>query len=407
MRLLGFRPEGTIAPHVSDDMHMALRRLGHEVLVLDTKEIRLAAEAVGGLKAWEPWIKKIRDLNPEAALFYGTSGIIIFSDRHARGGHLLLDLKIPIVPCFFDDPLFVLGVQDDFGLPKDTPMFVWDRGHLEAMRRAGYSRLWHLPLGTDPGVFKPLQKPQGRYTHALSFVGSLGAEDAFKVALERADPVIQGMFTRALDMWDGGHAKPFASILRALAAELEAENQARWRLFDGTKGFWSLVNALNQSANRRWRERVVGAVAAPGAVQGEVGVYGSGWSHFGATFKGGIDYHGHLPRMYASTALHLNLTAPQIMTGVNNRVWDVLAAGSMVLTDAREELLESFEEGKEILVFRSHEEALELAKQWCGRDTELRQMARRGREKVLSHHTWDVRMRWGLERLVESGALKK
>ncbi|MGE4158262.1 MAG: glycosyltransferase [Planctomycetota bacterium] len=403
-RFLGFRPDGTIAPHVSDDMNRALQRLGHEVLVIKTQQIHQDAAKVGGLKAWEPWIARIRDFAPQAALFYGTSGIVIFSDRHKAGGHLLADLDIPVVPCFFDDPLFVLGIQNDFGLPKDTPIFVWDRGHLAAMGAAGFTRLQHLPLGTDPHVFKPLQKPQSRYQHALAFVGSLAKEDAFQKALADADPVIQDLFRRALGLWDGGRARPFATILRELSTALDNVNRERWKLFEASKGFWHLVNALNQTANRHWRSQVVGAVAGAG----DVGVYGGDtWGFIGQVYKGGIDYHGHLPRLYASTPLHLNLTAPQIMTGVNNRVWDVLASGSMVLTDAREELLEEFEEGKEILVFRSAEEALELSRHWASREPQLREMARRGRDRVLARHTWDVRMKLAIDRLGEWGIVKK
>ncbi len=360
-RILGFRPDGVIAPFVSDDLYKGLRQEGHDVFVLDTVKIRAEHEQQGQ-EVWDTYIQQIRDFNPEFAIFYGTCGVILFSDRHSGSGHLLADLDVPIVPCFFDDPNFVLGVQSKFTLPPETLCGVWDQGHLQRMGERGFTNLFHLPLGTDPEVFKPLKNPASKFTHELAFTGSLQDTTSFVESIRQADDTLQIMFERAIRRRLEVMHVSFHEILETLSHRLDTENWERWGRFIQRPDFWNFHNALNQVTNAIWREQVVTSIGLNGL---PVAVYGNeAWEGREVDFRGGIDYHKALPRLYASTPLHLNLTAPQLDASINNRIYDVLASGSAIITDWRESLAEAFDPEDHLIVFHTVEEGVEKALEW-------------------------------------------
>ncbi|ODS33882.1 MAG: hypothetical protein SCARUB_00953 [Candidatus Scalindua rubra] len=82
-----------------------------------------------------------------------------------------------------------------------------------------------------------------------------------------------------------------------------------------------------------------------------------------------------------------------VQGGLAMRVFEVLASGSMLLTDeARGSgLTELFQERKHIVIYRDEKELLELADYYIRNDGEREYIAIEGMEKVLKEHTYDHR----------------
>ncbi len=79
--------------------------------------------------------------------------------------------------------------------------------------------------------------------------------------------------------------------------------------------------------------------------------------------------------------------------GLNMRVFEVLASGSMLLTnEARGSgLTDLFQEKEQIVVYRNEKELLELADYYLKNDDEREEIAAEGLRKVLNGHTYDHR----------------
>ncbi len=77
---------------------------------------------------------------------------------------------------------------------------------------------------------------------------------------------------------------------------------------------------------------------------------------------------------------------------VNMRVFEALGCGSLLLTDRCENGFEElFQPGRDLVVYSSVEEAIELARQYLDAEEGRETIARQGHERALAAHTYDLR----------------
>ncbi|WP_431270369.1 glycosyltransferase family protein [Dankookia sp. P2] len=107
------------------------------------------------------------------------------------------------------------------------------------------------------------------------------------------------------------------------------------------------------------------------------------------------------PAFFASSRLTLNITR-RAMAAMgwcpSGRLFEAAACGAPVLTDSWDGLAEFYTPGSELLVAGSTEEA--MAAIGLG-DAELRRIAQAARDRTLSEHTADHRVR-ALEEAVQA-----
>ncbi|MCP5003162.1 MAG: glycosyltransferase [Planctomycetes bacterium] len=79
-----------------------------------------------------------------------------------------------------------------------------------------------------------------------------------------------------------------------------------------------------------------------------------------------------------------------VANGLNMRVFEVLASGSMLLTDESKEsgLTELFQEKKDLVIYRHEEELFELAYYYLKHGEEREKIAEEGRKNVMKEHTY-------------------
>ena len=145
------------------------------------------------------------------------------------------------------------------------------------------------------------------------------------------------------------------------------------------------------------RARIVEALSRePG-----LGLWGPGWRSFLAGRCGGDTqaFHGEslLPaeacKVYNAGAVNLNTHHPQTRRGgLNTRSFEIPAAGGFELTDYVPEMESLLEPGREVVVYRSPEEARNLAQHYVKVEDERRRIAEAGHRRVLAEHTYRHRM---------------
>lgn len=77
----------------------------------------------------------------------------------------------------------------------------------------------------------------------------------------------------------------------------------------------------------------------------------------------------------------------------NMRLYEATGVGTALLTDAKRNLDDLFDPGREVIVYRNAEECLELVRHYLDHDDQRQAIARAGQQRTLRDHTWSRRMK--------------
>lgn len=238
-----------------------------------------------------------------------------------------------------DNPWNLLsGVRDPRW--RRVPLFVTDAAFAAPLRANGAEQVFHLPLAAAPELFAP----------------NAARDAAFPPPEDLAPLVFAGRsaFPGKAAFFAGLEPPPeLLAAARALLHEGGRPDLCWWeRALGSAPPFWpgksARLPALGaEECNALWRERCVAGAAlaglelrgvADGAPAGKPGLdlFGdAGWRlppH--VRLRPPVDYYARLPGIYAKARYSLCLTSLQLPSGLNQRHFDVWAAGGFLLTDA-------------------------------------------------------------------------
>ena len=158
-----------------------------------------------------------------------------------------------------------------------------------------------------------------------------------------------------------------------------------------------MANNLDSIEGAKLRRELVNAIAKKGI---ELHIYGRGWEYL----SGIPNIHIHpfvAEKDFAKVCSKAKITLGTGGLGANNdaymynswrRPFNSMACGAFHLTSYFPGLEEVLENGKHLVWFESISEAIELIECYLAHDDEREQIARTGRQEVISHHTWDHRI---------------
>jgi len=77
----------------------------------------------------------------------------------------------------------------------------------------------------------------------------------------------------------------------------------------------------------------------------------------------------------------------------NMRLYEATGVGSLLLTDAKQNLGDLFDVGRELIVYRGEDELVEAVEHYLAHEDERTAIAAAGQRRTLRDHTYEVRMR--------------
>jgi hypothetical protein len=204
--------------------------------------------------------------------------------------------------------------------------------------------------------------------------------------------------------------------IRDLRATLGRDDPQRLRLLDAlaesegdpTGAFEAMTGGTYRAAAcayvdevRTMRRRLVALMAIP---REKLRVFGSTeWTRAGALadcYAGRtVHYGADLASLYFHSKINLNVFHEQCTDSTNSRVYDVLAAGGFLLSEASPSLEREFKVGQHLQTFSSPDEAREKVAYFLEHHDEREAIAREGQRHVLAHHTFAHRCRTLLDRV--------
>ena len=367
----------------------ACRRLGLEYKLVHIKNDTLACTDFV-----QQLLEAVVSFRPDCCITLNHMGV----DVEGVLMDLLARLQLPLASWFVDNPHLIIHLYSRCVSPWTT-LFTWDADNIESLRASGFEHVFYLPLGTDPDRFHPDKGADApaAWQADISFVGN---SMVYKVG----GRLKHGRFPRALLI-------PFNEVSQAFM-ESEQRSVADF-LREAFPQVFALYEALPDNEARLAYETAVTWQATRLYRNGCVRrllplkpliVGDDGWK---AEFRhepvqprylDALSYYTDLPRFYCRSLVNFNCTSKQMKGAVNQRIFDVPAAGSFVLTDWRPQMEQLFEP-HEMICYRDPDEAPHLARHYLANHTERQAVALRARKRVLACHTWAHRLQTLLQHM--------
>jgi len=286
---------------------------------------------------------------------------------------LLEQLSLPLLNWFVDTPFGILG--DDVSVDYSNILSLcWERNFIEPFRaRFSKHRIEYMPYATALTGREKLSNPY--FANQISFVGS-SMHYGVATWREKAaiSPILEKEFT--LYMQDSLYSLP--QVLDDFFREYRVEDRLQQTFF------YFLGSKL-------YRENMVKCLSHGG----NFAVYGDdGWRNSGINnlkLFPSLDYYRETPQLFFNSKININITSPQMAKAVNQRVFDIPAAGGFLLTDYRSDLNELFADG-ELVVFNSAEELADLSSFYLMHDSDRIEQVERLRKRVLDEHRYVCRL---------------
>lgn len=307
----------------------------------------------------------------------GFDGNGIFSEYCKRYG-------IPVAVWFVDDPRPILLSQKKF-ITSDMIAFCWERAYLDLLNNAGFSKVYYLPLATDPALFSP-RNDQVNHSISVAFAGTSMA-GTFRSSLrnkflwkKELEPLVNTIAEALLK-------SPFSNISTLISQFTYGNsNTLSFPFKDERNSVW-LQSYIIHTAGMIKRKRVITSLK-----DHSLELFGDkeGWTELvgdGYIIHPPVDYAVQLCDVYHSAAINLNITSCQMTTAVNQRLFDVPVSGSFLITDFQKDIEELFE-CDEVVTYHSLEQLNELCSWYSKNETDKKNIVNKARAKILQQHTY-------------------
>ena len=359
------------------EIEAALTRLGVPYVCVDVgKTDRLRDGFV------EDLLRGVADFRPDFLLTVNHFGL----DREGRIAGLLHEAGLPLASWFVDNPHLILHEYPGQNRPG-VAVFSFDAGSLEALRQKGFGHVEYLPLATDPEIFRPGVAGRDPWRARVSFVG-----ESLTDRVEALAAALDG--DMALQLRRAGYGYVFSLQRDALAYLREQYPTLAEQVLALTTAEKRLAaeSLLTFEAARQYRlERILRLREFAPLIAGDrywPGLLGDG----GWRFLPYLDYYSDLPGFYACSEINFNCTSAQMKGAVNQRVFDVPAAGGFLLTDQADQLNQLFEPGREVVTYGAAEEISEVVRRWLDDPVGRQKVVERAGKRILAEHTYIHRL---------------
>lgn len=308
-------------------------------------------------------------------------------------------------------------------------IFTFDNKNCQEFQALGVKNIFHLPLAVNTHRLakqsaSDIRLPGNTCTHQkkdriypVSFVGNLYEENTFQQIKDSLPDYLSGYLRGAINaqkLVSGGNmleALLTEDICRAL--ESISSYHKSWKSFAGIKQLFATTILGFQTASEERREYLTILANHLEAMQGEAGQGQAGKKpsmvHLFTRSQGQdmhqvvlhppIDYRQEMPDVFRQSKINLNITIPNITTGIPLRAWDILGSGGFLLSNYQPEFDLYFKPGKQMDIFEDTGELLEKTDFYLKHDTLRRQIAEAGQKLVENEHNYLVRIQELLNQL--------
>lgn len=385
MRVFLITSWGTALPYVIDGYAKGFKALGHDVDVYDISNLKLDTPEARDKFFKKDLYEHITETRPDLVLFYGVQGV---GPGLLDQGTIWEELQIPYVFLFYDNPFVYLQTLDAKYIKEiiESPLakvVISDKEYSKELKKLKINKSLHLPLATDSDLFDIEKKDEDldKFRCDVSFVGRID-DEPLKVSLRRTQQLSKyPVLNRIVDQI----VRPEKNIRTdILMSKLDAyRDQMDWNIYA------VLSRLVYEEAMTKYRVEVVKQLK-----DFSVELYGNkGWKAIeskNTRYHGPLDYEKDAVNLYKASKINLNVTHPQLLSTVNQRLFDVSAAGSFILSDYRSDIDELFDGALDS--YRSKDELKKKVEYYLSNDKEREDRVSKAKAITLKKHLWKHRV---------------
>lgn len=260
--------------------------------------------------------------------------------------------------------------------------------------------IFYLPLAADCDFYQNAIRNASlsdveKYTHNISFVGSLYTEKCPYDKVKNLSPKISGYLHGIMKAQEKIYGYYFVEEL--LSDELVDEFVKNY------DGYYLAGEEDLLTKKRTLAQFYIGnKITAMERVDTfkylsekfEVDIYTASDTKEIPKLKnhGTIMTHTQMPIVFNKSTINLNPTSKPIRSGIPLRIFDLLVCEGFVLCNYQSDLLNEFLQGEELDVYSSIEELEEKIRYYLSHTDVCREIAHNGYEKVSKRHTYPLRL---------------
>lgn len=312
-------------------------------------------------------------------------------------------LHIPYLSWTVDTPLIALQTPTVF-YPENR-IFVFDKKEQAQLAQRGVQNVFHLPLAGNPnriGSISNDAKDNGHFAtkYPVSFVGNLYDKNQYDEMCSFLPDYLCGYLDAAVEAQlhvSGGNI--FSEII---SDQMFQELQPFLRLDEGFHSCFDPED-LDRILRMQFITRVLCHKAAASmrvqtlnhlARQFPVHLFTTSDTSplLQVHSHKAVDYHTQMPQIFTNSRINLNITAPNIESGIPLRVWDILSAGGFLLTDYRQEYNGLLQNGCDFVLYDGLEDLVQKVSYYLAHEEERLAIAQNGYQCIIREHNYANRL---------------
>lgn len=304
---------------------------------------------------------------------------------------LCYELRVRYISWSYDSPLEI-GLQNYFAYDTNY-IFLFDRLEAAQYQTMGYEQVFHLPLAVNTKRLDALSytpQQQEKYQADISFVGHLyhsPLDTLLFCADEQTKGYIEGILQAQLRVYG------YYFIDELLTDEL---------LANINNSFKSLGQTNTQLNHRGLSYAIASQIThmERSFLLEQMGdlFHTKFYSTESYTFQspvqtcGPAKYFTEMPAIFRYSKLNLNPTLRSIQSGIPLRALDIMGSKGVLLSNYQPELAEYFEDGQDVIMYGSMEEAFDKAAYYLEHEELLKKIGMNGYEKVKEYFNYPAKI---------------
>ena len=268
-------------------------------------------------------------------------------------------------------------------------IFLFDRVDVERVKDLGGINIFHLPLAVNPDRLKTIhitKEDSLRYSADISFIGQF-----YQSPLENIRMLLTQYEQGYIDALVETQLKIYGyNFLEEAVTDDFIERVNEQLRKQGIQGEPLKKRGLIQSVNRQITHLERLALLNLLGQSYKVTYYSAekpeSLSHL--QYGGTAYYFSEMPKIFRLSKLNLCPTLKSIQSGIPLRALDILGCGGVLFSNYQPELAEYFNDGEDVIMYESIEDALVKADYYLRNENLLHTIAQNGYQKAITHFSY-------------------
>ncbi len=300
-----------------------------------------------------------------------------------------------------DNPLISMYHKSVFN--SVNRIFLFDLTNVEEFKGMGVENVFHLPLAVDTNRLDYLfsnSTDLEAYKNNISFVGSLYEKNSYDKMEYTLPEYLRGYFEATMEAQKD--LQGINIIDRMLTPEILMELESYFELEKSEDSLSDLnlifsVTTLGFKIAEKQRRSIMIELSK----HHDVSIYTNSNVHdlIKVNYRGSVDYWSEMPKVFKESKINLNMTIPNIKSGVPLRVYDVLGAGGFLISNFQAEMPMFFENEKHFVWYYNQRDLFEKVDYYLKHEDERQRIARAGQDFVRKNCTYEARIQEMLSKL--------